>query len=210
MDTLLTGLEQPQRVLAGVTLDGLFAEVPDAGAGGEADTSGNPLIRSLVPAVPVDLGTYPDELALTELSLLGYQSMVGSQHPSLEVFDRLTLVSADQTLDAAGRSAYLAEVSVGIDTTVDAIQAPEDQTITLTSRTGTIPLRLNNANAFPVEVVVDLESERLDFPDGEQIRTSLPPGDTQLDVRVETRASGAFTLEARVGSPDGIIELTET
>jgi hypothetical protein len=210
VDTLLTGLQQPQRVLGAVTLDDLFAEVPDAGAGGEADTSGNPLIRSLVPTVPVDLGDYPDELALTELTLQGYRSLVGTEHPMLADFDRLTLASADQTLDAAGRSAYLAEVSVGIDATIAAIRAPQDQTITLTSRTGTIPLRLRNDNAFPVEVVVDLESERLDFPEGEQLRTALPPGETQLDVRVETRASGAFTLEARVGSPDGIIELTET
>lgn len=210
LGTLLRGLQEPGGVLAGVDVDDLFAEVPDAGSGGEADTSGNPLVRSLVPTEPVDLGSYPRDLALTELTLLGYESMVGVDHPSVERLDRLTLVSGDRRLDADGRRAYLAEVSTNIDATTGAIEAPEDQTITLTSRTGTLPLRMRNDNPFPVEVLVELESERLDFPDGDQLLAALPPGETQLDVRVETRASGAFTMEARVGSPDGIIELTET
>jgi hypothetical protein len=210
LSTLLTALQEPQAVLAGVTLDELFAAVPDAGAGGEADTSGMPLVRSLVPVVPTDLGDYPRDLAITQLTLIGYRSLLGPQDPSLALLDRLTLVSGDATLDDAGRSAYLAQVSELVDATIAAIHAPEDQTVTLTSRTGTIPLRLLNDNAFPVEVVVDLESEQLEFPDGEQLRTTLPPGETQLDVRVETRASGAFTLEATVASPDGIIELTTT
>jgi hypothetical protein len=160
--------------------------------------------------VPADLGRYPDDLALTELTLLGYESLVGAEHPQLETLHQLTLTSADASLDAEQRRAYLARVSEGIQGTVEAIDTPDDQTITLTARTGTIPLRLHNNNTFPVAVVVDLESERLEFPDGEQITTTLPPGDTQLDVRVRTRASGAFPLEARVSSPDGIIELSST
>jgi hypothetical protein len=210
LDTLFGGLQEPQQVLAGVTLDDLFASVSDAGAGGEADTSGVPLVRSLVPTVAADLGTYPDDLALTELTLLGYESLVGAEHPPLEVLHRLTSTSADASRDAEQRRSYLASVSDGIQSTVGAIDTPDDQTITLTARTGTIPLRLRNNNTFPVAVVVDLESERLEFPDGEQINATLPPGDTQLDVRVRTRASGAFPLEARVGSPDGIIELSST
>ena len=210
LDTYLDALAEPQQVLAGVTLDTLFAVVPPADAGGESDTTGLPLVRNLVPTEPADLGGYPSDLALTQLTLLGYESMVGPELEQLVLLERLTLVSGDASLDAEGRRAYLASVSDGIETTVDAIITPEDQTITLTSRSGTIPLRLRNDNAFPVSVVVDLRSERLEFPDGEQISTTLPPGETQLDVRVRTRASGAFPLEARVSSPDGIVELSST
>ena len=97
-----------------------------------------------------------------------------------------------------------------MDATVDAIDAPEDQTVTLTARDGTIPLRVVNGNSFPVAVLIQLESDRLEFPDGDQIEVSLPPGETSLDIRVETRASGAFPLDAVVTSPDGVLEVTDT
>lgn len=210
LDTFLDALAEPQLVLAGVTLDTLFAVVPTADAGGERETTGQPLVRNLVPTEPASLGDYPSDLALTQLTLLGYESLVGPELAQLALLERLTLVSGDASLDAEGRRAYLASVSDGIEGTVDAITTPEDQTITLTSRSGTIPLRLRNDNAFPVNVVVDLRSERLEFPDGEQLTTTLPPGDTELDVRVRTRASGAFPLEARVSSPDGIVEIAST
>lgn len=210
LTTLLGALGQQQRVLAPVTVDRLFATVPDAGAGGEADTSGVPLVRSLNPAPLADLGNYPDDVALTRLALVGYGALVGTTAPQIETLEQLTLTSGDRDLDDSGRRSYLAEVSNQMDATVDAIDAPEDQTVTLTARDGTIPLRIVNGNGFPVSVLIQLESDRLEFPDGDQIEVSLPPGETSLDIRVETRASGAFPLDAVVTSPDGVLEVTDT
>jgi hypothetical protein len=210
LSTLLDALGQPQRVLQPVTVDRLFAAVPDAGAGGEADTSGVPLVRPLTPAPLADLGSYPDDIALTRLTLAGYGSLVGPTEPQTLSLERLTLTSGDRAFDDSERSAYLAEVSNQIDATIAAIDAPEDQTITLTARNGTIPLRIVNGNSVPASVLIQLESERLEFPDGDRLEVTLPPGETTLDIRVETRASGAFPLDAAITSPDGLLDVTGT
>lgn len=210
LEALLEGLGASEGVLEPVTLDDLFAGVAVADAGGDLEATGSPLVRSLAAAEPADLGSYPDELALTELAIEGYGSLLGPDEAPVAAAGRLALTSGDRALGADGRRRYLSEVSARIDTTLAAVEAPTDQTITLTSRRGTIPLRLRNANEDPVAVMVRLESERLDFPEGETIAVTLPPGETGIDVEVETRASGAFPLEVEVVSPDQILDVANT
>jgi hypothetical protein len=59
-------------------------------------------------------------------------------------------------------------------------------------------------------VRIELESDQLEFPDGDVIVTTLEPAGNRLDVRVRTRASGAFPLDITVLSPDRSIELDST
>lgn len=84
------------------------------------------------------------------------------------------------------------------------IRAPAPQTITLTSRTGVIPLSVGSALNYPVDVVIRLESDKLRFPDGNRIDIAkLRPPNQTIRVRAITQSSGTFPLHVRVFTPGG-------
>ncbi|MGH9112416.1 MAG: DUF6049 family protein, partial [Acidimicrobiales bacterium] len=90
------------------------------------------------------------------------------------------------------------------------VELPDEFRITLTSRTSTIPVNIDNRSDQPLTVRVELSSSQLEFPDGDVITRELQPGITRLDVPVRILTSGAFPLDITVTSPDGSIELDRT
>lgn len=90
------------------------------------------------------------------------------------------------------------------------IRAPRPQTITLTSRTGVIPLVVTNSTDYPVQVVIRLESDNLVFSTGNEIRQELAPPAQTFDITAETTSSGTFPLRVTVETPDRAIEVDAT
>jgi hypothetical protein len=60
-----------------------------------------------------------------------------------------------------------------------------------------------------VTIRVVVESEKLELPEGSELVEVVEPGVTTLEMPVEARASGAFPVDIRVTSPDGILTLSE-
>jgi hypothetical protein len=211
LDTLLGALEQPGLVRS-VTLDRWFAEVPDA------SVDGVPLVRALEPDPPVDLGRYPQDRAISRLSIEGYSSLVGEDNPRVPSLERRLLVSGSSAFGRTQRQAYIDAISVEIEGARDAIRVPEEQTVTLTSRDGRIPLNISNENLYDVEVLVRLESDDLEFSDAEgedtgriELPLELPRSTvTQLEVDVTARSSGSFPLEISLTSPDRVLDVGQT
>jgi hypothetical protein len=56
-------------------------------------------------------------------------------------------------------------------------------------------------------VIVRITSEKLRFPDGEELRLTLEPGLNELEVPVETVTSGDARILITVTSPDGRLDL---
>jgi hypothetical protein len=100
------------------------------------------------------------------------------------------------------RSAYVGRAEEGLRSVAGAVTLPDAFRITLTTRSSTIPVRLTNNTERNLSVRVELDSDQLEFPDGDVLTPVLPPGTTSLDVDVRTRTSGAFTLDVTVTSPD--------
>ena len=83
------------------------------------------------------------------------------------------------------------------------------QIVTLTSRSGKVPLNIENRLQVPAHVHVSLISAKLDFPNGAEFDQVLAPGTTtRVDAQVTTKASGAFPLEVSVTSADQAIPVT--
>jgi hypothetical protein len=59
-------------------------------------------------------------------------------------------------------------------------------------------------------VRIELDSDQLEFPDGDVMTETLQPGGTPIRIPVRTRASGAFPLIIVVTSPDGSVVLERT
>jgi hypothetical protein len=83
------------------------------------------------------------------------------------------------------------------------VVAPEPFTFTLTGKTGEIELIIGNTSPGPLNVVVDLSSTKLLFPDGETTVELLPNDETKVLVPVEARANGTSAVTVAVRSPTG-------
>jgi hypothetical protein len=99
---------------------------------------------------------------------------------------------------------------VAIDGEVSAIRVPERQTVTLTSREADVPLSFRNEAGYPVRVRIRLESDKLEFPDGDTVDVTFAEVNTTATFHVRARTSGAFPLRVHVSSPDCCLEVANT
>lgn len=187
-----------------VTLTELFETVPPAAAE-------QPSTVELAPKQPSDedLGWMAEPLDRGRETLAGLADSVDD--PSL--LDRLRrslLIAPGARTTSDQRRAYIASVDDAANLIAGSVSAPSEFRITLTAREGTIPLTIANTSNQDVAVVVRLDSNRLEFPEGELVDVVVPPGGTRIDLRVRTRTSGAFPLDITLTSPGGNIVLDET
>jgi Family of unknown function (DUF6049) len=117
------------------------------------------------------------------------------------------LVSTGTETPDGQRPAYVYRVDAALGVASGAVTLPDQFRITLTSRSSTIPVALENLSDQNLTVRVTLDSDQLEFPEGRVLTPTLAPGTTRLEVPVRVRTSGAFTLDVAVTSPDGSIVL---
>lgn len=200
LDAVVNGLRSHPAVTPKI-LDGFFADVAP-----ESD-EGEPLVRT--PARPSRRESAAAEFDPEPiLRLRGRQAafarVVGADTPPVRAVDRAILLS--QVALPGGRFSHLAyldgarDVITGV---TQKVKGPDGQQVTLTARQASIPISLLNANGFPLQVRVRLQSDQLLFPDGAERLISLGPQNTTESFAVETRAPGAFPLSITVTSPDG-------
>ena len=87
---------------------------------------------------------------------------------------------------------------------------PSGRSITLTARTGEIPVTFQNNTGKPVKVVVKIESDKLDFPRGTTENLELTRLNTTERFPVVARTSGAFPMRITLESPDGNLVVGRT
>lgn len=186
-----------------VTLDEVFTRTTP-GTGGTT-----PTVRDWTSAEPASLGTWPAAIEQARWDLDGLRSTIPDETETVEGIGRDLLVSADRDLDDPSRSALVLGAQAGIRSAAAAISMPSSQTVTLTSRSGKVPLVITNDLATEAHVRVRLDSPKLEFPSGTTIDLVLAPsGTTRADVEVTTRASGAFPLDVTLTSANGKLLLS--
>jgi hypothetical protein len=200
LDAALQGLTSSP-LLAGVTVDDVFDDVDPATA-----RRGAPLIRELAaptraPSLPVDR----IRRARERIEAIGSSLPVGSD--DYDTLDRALLTALSADLDTDERAAHLAGVERAITRRLASVAVPRSRTLTLTAREGEVPLTFQNRSDDTLTVLVRLESDRLEFPDGTLRSVVLPPENTTLRVRVRARTSGAFPLRVSIITPQGAVEL---
>src|SRR5205085_7058425 len=103
--------------------------------------------------------------ARDRLTSLG--SVLGDDTPdAILLEDRLLVAESALLPTVRARQAYLSAVETGISDHLAAIQMPSGRSITLTARRGQIPVTFQNRTGTPARVVVTVQSEKLEFPDG--------------------------------------------
>jgi hypothetical protein len=186
---------QPARV---VPVDQLFDIPPPADGPGTLALAPHEVTSDLRPLAPTI------ESARTRVTGIGEVLDDPALTASLE--QSLLLGTGSATPDA-DRRPYVDRAEMALGAVQGAVTLPEEFRITLTSRSSTIPVALENSSEQNLTVRVELESDQLEFPDGTELDEVLAPGTTRLEVPVRARTSGAFTLEVTVTSRDGSIVL---
>jgi hypothetical protein len=166
-----------------------------------------PLVRRLLGVgEPGQLAFSASDYTDARDRLTSFASVVGDDHPLIARGREALRVAPSSLLSEQQARAELALVRDGIRRVLDLVRAT-DKTVTLTSREAQIPVSFINETEQPVTVRMELASSKLLFPSGAQQEITLPPGNTTMQVPVEARATGTFTMNVALASRDGYLDL---
>jgi hypothetical protein len=124
--------------------------------------------------------------------------------PEIPKLDRLVLMAESSEWDRAPNTgtAVARSVSARVRAVFRGIGVAQ-RSVTLTSRSGEVPVTVFNQNPFPVRVRVWLVSAKVLFPAGAIRTREIPPPSGSIGVPVQARAAGSFPLVVRIETPDG-------
>ena len=200
LDSLFNGLAT-STVMAGTTLETAFASVSPA-----TSTAGAPLVRELAtsPSAP---GLPAADIAAARRQLVAFASMLAPENALDDRMEQLLLVAEGAGLRAGVRQDYLRGLASRVRSQTSAVQVPDHRSITLTARTGEIPVTVLSKSGYPLKVEIRVESDKLDFPKGAVRSVDLTRRSTTEQFSVRARTSGSFPLRVSLVSPDGELEL---
>jgi len=123
----------------------------------------------------------------------------------------LVLASESENLKSSQQASVLRNVNAAINAQFAQVFVSGDQTVTLTSRAGLIPISIDSKAPYPVTGTLTLTSDELIFPNGTR-RLSRPATLTtstnNFYINVKARTSGEFKLEITFRSPTGGLVIT--
>ena len=120
----------------------------------------------------------------------------------------LVATSADLPIDQ--RRARLRGLVERVEGDLTGLKMPVDRTLRLTARTGQLPVGIFNETGRTARVLLHLESDKLEFPEGNRSQVVLDRQTTTTRMLVRVRASGSFPVKVRLLTPDGTRVLEET
>ncbi|HVL90684.1 MAG TPA: DUF6049 family protein [Actinomycetota bacterium] len=117
--------------------------------------------------------------------------------------DRLVLAAASADWAGTGAGTDMARsAKQTADRIVSQIGAAARR-VTLTSRTGQLPVTILNETGYAVAVQVRLLSSKVDFPDGERLTVQVPGRSETVAVPAKALAAGTFGVKIELRTPDG-------
>lgn len=171
------------------------------------------LTRTWTADEPADLGAWPARVAATDADTASLVSTItpvagGTRADQVVAsVNQLTLASGQAGLTSAARARLLDDANELIDDTLAAIGIPAQGTVTLTADAGVVPITLENGLPDPVTVRLSVRSDKLEFPDGDELEVILDPGTNRREVAVRTRASGSFPVEVTLRTGDDRLDI---
>ncbi len=183
-----------------LTLASLDASTPTGGSGG------TPAVRQL--------GSQSDEarvpvaaLRSAQRRLASFSTVVGNDPRLLGEMNDMLLVGQSSDLRPSEQARYMSGVQDQIGAQLGKLTLAQDRTITLTSRTGRIPITVISQAGYTVHAVLSVASDKLSFPNGSAQALALDRRDNPEYFDVSARASGDFPLSVSLVSPNGDLVL---
>lgn len=200
LDSLLGALAT-SAIMAGITVDDAFAAVKPA-----STPAGVPLVRRLAP-VPTPPSLPTAAITAARRQLVAFASMLTPENALDDRMEQLLLLAEGAGLRSGRRREYLEEMDARVRSQTSSVQVPSHRSITLTARTGEIPVTVLSTIGYPLKVQIRVASDKLDFPKGAVRSVDLTRRSTTERFSVRARTSGSFPLRVTLVSPDGELEL---
>jgi hypothetical protein len=209
---LLAGLRD-NPYLRPITVAEAFATVPADPPPVRANGAPGSSVRTVAAGAP-ERPLVSDATYRAQRSRWGaFATMTRAGDPAVAAGDRSLLAAVSDAWSEEAAPAlvggHLAVVDQSIGGLLERIDVPDPRTITLTARSGAIPLTFVNDTGHPVRLRASLSSDKLFFPQGSVLDLDLPPRSTTVRVAVEARTSGTFPVDLSVTSTDGVLPVSE-
>jgi hypothetical protein len=197
----LLGALTDNPVVEPVTTSALFATLPtstcrtacrsEAGAGG-----------AVLPAAAIR--TQRQRIG----GLVGATSTPPARAVTTQLGD-LVLAGESERLRPSQQADVLHNTDLAVNAQLGQLQVAGDQSITLTSQRGRVPVTIVSDAPYPVTATLTLTSDKLLFPDGQSLRVTVfpSPHTNPFYFNVQTRASGLFKVGVTLYSPTGGVTL---
>lgn len=193
--TVLRGLEG-NPVVEGETLRGIFAHVPPGG--GQAASR-----RIQLPASSYDAGL-AGSIATTRARLQSLRGAAEGSAPDLGAINDRLLDAERSTLNPGQRADEVAAANGAVSGQLRAVEVSSG-TITLTARTGTIPVTITSSLNYPITGTLTFTSDKLSLPAGTSRPFTISRSTHAIRVGVRARTTGDLPLEVRFTAPDGLL-----
>lgn len=160
-----------------------------------------------IPAVAADLAPLAERIDRLRIAIVTYADLLPDESSRADDLRLQVLTSLSATAGADERRAALDAVDAALDATFDDVYLSGQIDLNLTSRQGTLPILVHNDNAFPVDVVVSIRSDRLSFPAGDRFLLTVTEEVQRIDIPVEALATGSVPTFVQLRTPDGRVLL---
>ncbi len=196
LSTVLGGLVDSP-ILATVTLQQAFSALPVGG-------NGSPPAEQLVPGAPTS--TVPGAAIVSaRRALASVQSVVPTDRALVAHLGDDVLLAQSSGLGSRARRHYSDAPAGALHELTTVLHPTGGRTVTLTSRTGDIPIGILSSSRYPVHALVELRDPSLAFS-GPAVGPSpvvFASKTTTIDDKVTARTSGASRLDIEIVAPVG-------
>ena len=193
--TVLHGL-QGNPVVQGETLRGLFAHVPSA--------TGQAANRHLTLPSSSYGPTLARSVATTRARLQSLRGAAEGSPAELAAVNDQLLAAQRSTLSPALRANRVAATNAAVDAQLGSVQVSSG-TITLTARTGTIPITITSSLGYPITGTLTFTSDKLAVASATSRPFTISRSTHAIRVGVRARTTGDLPLEVRFTAPDGLL-----
>jgi len=198
-DALLAGLAT-NPIVTPETLDGFFASVHQDGTRHLGSSGPGPTL-------PHGLA---HQISTARLHLTGFDTAVKTRPaPVLTDLDQLLLASEAASLSPARQSAGVATFSRSLETQLNQITFASAGNLTLTARTGSIPITISSSAPYTVVGKLSVTSDKFQFPQGATRKLTLDHRTNPVRIQVEARTSGDLPIQAQLETSDGNLVIAE-
>lgn len=152
---------------------------------------------------PVLAPSLARDITAQRLRLTSFDGSVHGTPPVLSHLNQLLLASESDDLPPSTQRGGVDTFAGALDGQLSLVQLATERTITLTARSGLIPVTLVSAAPYTVVGELTLSGGRFVFPHGSSRHVTLNHPTTPRRIPVEARTSGDLPLQVTFRSPDG-------
>lgn len=149
---------------------------------------------------------YADAIRDARRRVDGYESMLRQVSPVPDRLQRNLLMaeSGEYVSNLPEGARWIAQVDAVTGALFERAVPDTSQIFTLTTREGTIPIRMGDPGVTPITIELQFRSSRFTFPDGDRQTIELDGPNQIANLRVVATGAGPGTIEVVTRAPNNL------